>query len=135
MQAYHYTAIVTLLTALVYLWMGIRVSRAHVKAGILPPQMTGDPQLERTDRAHVNTLEWMPIFLPSLWLFAAYWSDAVAAGVGLVWIVGRLVYFFGYLQSAKKRFPGFLIQLLAVAVLLLGALGRIIYLLATGSAA
>ena len=30
----------------------------------------------------MNTLEWMPIFLPSLWLFAIYLSDAFAAALG-----------------------------------------------------
>ena len=51
--------------------------------------MTGDPVLERTIRAHYNTLEWLPLFLVPLWLFAIYWSDLVAAGLGLIWIVGR----------------------------------------------
>ena len=36
----------------------------------------------------MNTLEWMPIFLPSLWLFAIYISDPVAAVLGLIWIAG-----------------------------------------------
>lgn len=43
---------------------------------------------------------------------------------------GRIVYFVGYLSAAEKRFPGFFIQSLATFVLLLGALGRVIYLAA-----
>lgn len=70
----------------------------------------------------------MPIFLPSLWLFAIYWSSSVAAVLGLVWVVGRIVYFLGYVADAKKRFPGFFIQALAVTALALGAFGRLIYL-------
>jgi glutathione S-transferase len=131
MHSYGYTAAVTLLTLLVYFWMGIRVARARRKTGITPPATTGDPLLERTIRAHVNTLEWLPIFLPSLWLFALYWSDAVAAAIGVVWIVGRIIYFEGYVAEVRKRSPGFLIQFLASAVLLVGALGRVVYLLAT----
>ena len=61
MQAYYYTAIVTLLAALAYFWMGIQVARVHVKVGILPPQMTGHPALEQAVRGQANTLEWMPI--------------------------------------------------------------------------
>jgi uncharacterized membrane protein YecN with MAPEG domain len=130
MQSYLYTALVTLLASLTCVWMATQVSRAHVKAGILPPVMIGDPDLEKAIRGHTNTLEWMPIFLPALWLFAIYWSDAVAALAGAVWIVGRIVYFLGYSRDAKKRFPGFFIQAMAVIFLWLGALGRIVYLLA-----
>ena len=128
MQAYHSVAIVTLVAVFAYFWMGAQVSRTRTRLGILPPAMTGDPQLERTIRAHVNTAEWMPIFLPSLWLFAVYWSSSVAAVLGLVWVVGRIVYFLGYVADPKKRFPGFFIQALAVTALALGAFGRLIYL-------
>jgi glutathione S-transferase len=133
MQAYYYPAIVTLLIGLAYFWMATKVARAHNRTGILAPTMTGDPVLERTCRAHVNTLEWMPIALPSMWLFAIYWSPTVAALLGLLWIVGRVIYFVGYVAEAKKRFPGFFIQSLAAFALLLGALGRILYLMATNT--
>ena len=123
---------VTLLTGLMYFVMALRVAAAHTRSGIVAPQMTGDPILERTVRAHVNTLEWMPIFLPALWLFAIYWRVDVAAGLGLLWIVGRIVYFVGYVRSPSGRRPGFLIQVLAASVLLFGALGRVAYLMALG---
>lgn len=134
MQAYYYPAIVTLLMALAYFGMALTVARTHARTGILAPAMTGDPVLERACRAHVNTLEWMPIALPSMWLFAVYWNAAVAALLGLLWIVGRVIYFLGYVAEAKKRFPGFFIQATAAFALLLGALGRIIYLMATNTA-
>jgi glutathione S-transferase len=133
MQTYYYVAIVTLLTGVVYFWMAARVAMAHRKTGILAPTMTGDPVLERTFRAHTNTLEWMPIFLPSLWLFAIYWDADVAAGLGALWLVGRIIYFLGYVSAAPKRSPGFFIQALAAFTLMLGALGRIIYLAAVGA--
>lgn len=123
--------IVTLLAVLVYFWMATQISRTRRKVGIFPPAMTGDPLLERTIRAHANTLEWLPIFLPSLWLAAVYWSDLVAAILGAIWIVGRIVYFIGYRIDPSKRAPGFFIQASAASVLLLGALGRMIYLAAT----
>jgi glutathione S-transferase len=128
MQSHSFVALVTLLTVAVYLWMGTQVAGTRRKTGILPPVMTGDPVLERTIRAHCNTLEWLPIFLPCLWLFAIYWNSSVAAALGLVWVIGRIVYFLGYVADASKRFPGFFIQALAAAVLLFGAFGRIVYL-------
>lgn len=124
-------ALVTLLAALVYSWMAITVARTRARVGIYAPATSGDPTLERTIRAHVNTLEWFPIFLPSLWLFAIYWSAHVAAALGLVWIVGRVIYFLGYTAAAEKRRAGFFIQGVAAFILLLGALGRLIYLAVT----
>lgn len=127
MQSHAYVAIVSLLALLVYFWMSLQVGRARAKSGIKAPAMTGDPVLERAIRAHYNTLEWLPLFLVPLWLFAIYWSDLVAAILGLIWIVGRILYQLGYVQDPGKRELGFLIQALAVAVLLFGSLGRIVY--------
>lgn len=133
-QSYAYVALVTLATGLVYFAMALKVAQTHSATGIRAPMMTGDPLLERTVRAHVNTLEWMPIFLPAMWLFAIYWSATWAAALGAIWIVGRIVYFLGYIAAPEKRFPGFAIQATAATVLVLGAIGRIVYLLATGAA-
>ena len=74
----------------------------------------------------MNTLEWMPVFLPSLWMFAIYIGDAIAAGIGAVWIIGRIVYFVGYSKAAARRGPGFAIQILATFALWVGALGAVV---------
>ena len=76
------TAVVTLLALLAYIWMGARVGGARRTSGIAAPAMSGDPTLERYLRVQGNTLEWLPIFLGSLWLFAHYWGDLLAAGIG-----------------------------------------------------
>ncbi len=133
MEPHYEVAIVTLLALLVYFWMGLLVGGARRKTGIAAPTMTGDPLLERSVRVQANTLEWLPIFLPSLWLFAVYWDDRIAAIAGLVWIVGRILYALGYVADPGKREAGFLIQTLAVAVLLFGALGRIVWAMVTTS--
>lgn len=129
MQPHSLVAIVTLLSLLLYFWMSLQVAGARRKCGIQAPTMVGDPLLERTIRVHYNTLEWLPLFLAPLWLFSLYWSDLVAAILGLVWIVGRIVYSAGYVRDPSKREMGFMIQALACAVLLFGALGRIVYVL------
>lgn len=120
----HATAIVTLLALLAYVWMGVRVGGALRTSGITAPAMSGDPTLERYLRVQGNTLEWLPIFLVSLWLFALYWGDLIAAGLGVVWIVGRVLYAVGYSAAAEKRELGFMVQMIATAVLLFGALGK-----------
>jgi uncharacterized membrane protein YecN with MAPEG domain len=118
------TAIVSLLALLTYFWMGLRVGVARRKSGIDAPAMSGDPMLERYLRVQGNTLEWLPIFFVSLWLFAIYWGDVTAAALGLVWILGRTLYAVDYSQAADKRGRGFAIQALAAAILLFGALGK-----------
>ncbi|TWG96890.1 putative membrane protein YecN with MAPEG domain [Mesorhizobium sp. J18] len=132
MERYYPVAVVTLLCCLLLFGMALTVARTHSKTGILAPAMTGDPLLERAVRAHTNSLEWLPVFLPSMWLFAIYWSAWWAAAFGALWIIGRIVYFVGYLEAPTKRYPGFLIQVVATFALLLGALGRIVYLWLTG---
>lgn len=129
-QSHALVAIVTLVSLLVYVWMILRIGGARRRSGIDAPAMTGDPELERHIRVQANTVEWLVIYLPSLWLFAIYWNDLFAAAAGVVWIVGRILYALGYAADAKKRELGFIIQMLATAVLLFGALGRAIYVYA-----
>ena len=129
---FHFTAIVTCLGILVYFFTLVQVARARATFGVKAPATTGHPNFERVFRVQMNTLEWMPIFLPSLWLFAIYLSDAVAAAIGLVWIAGRILYMIGYAQAANKRSTGFGIQALAASILSVGALGAIVWRLVHG---
>ena len=124
---FHYTALVTCLAILFYFFTAIQVSRARVAFGIKPPTISGNPDFERVFRVQMNTLEWMPIFLPSLWLFAIYISDPIAAALGVVWIAGRIVYLTGYSKAVEKRSMGFGIQASAAIILWAGALGAIVW--------
>ena len=122
----HYTALVTLVAVLLYFYTGLLVAKARAKYGVKAPATTGNPDFERVFRVQMNTLEWMPIFLPLLWLFAVYVNDWAAALLGLVWIVGRVLYIRGYSAAAGQRHQGFSIQTFASGALLIGALVGII---------
>jgi glutathione S-transferase len=122
---YHLTALVTCLAILFYFFTSVRVARARVVYGVRLPAISGHPDFERVFRVQMNTLEWMPIFLPSLWLFAIYVSDPIAAAIGAVWIAGRVLYMIGYSRAVEKRGP-------ACIVLLLGTLGVILWRLVHG---
>jgi uncharacterized membrane protein YecN with MAPEG domain len=129
MLVYAPVAIVSLIALLLYFYMGLRVAQARSRYGVAAPAISGHEDFERFFRVQANTLEWLPLFLVSLWLFALYWDVLVAAGVGVVWIIGRLLYMTGYSKAAASRSTGFMVQGLATGVLLFGALGRVIYLL------
>jgi glutathione S-transferase len=116
-----YTAIVTLLAIALYFFFATRVAAAHGKYNVKLPAMTGNPDFERIYRVHANTLEWMPTFLVPLWLCAIYLGDAGAAGLGLIWIVGRIMYCAGYSKATEKRLPGFFVQSTACFLLFIGA--------------
>ena len=124
---FHLTALVTCLATLMYFFFSFQVGKARQTYGVKAPAIIGNPDFERVFRAHMNTLEWMPIFLPALWLFAAYISDAIAAGLGVVWIVGRILYMRGYAEAANKRSMGFAVQSSAAIVLWAGATGAILW--------
>jgi glutathione S-transferase len=128
----HWTALVTVLAVLVYFSSGYLVVRARQKYGVAAPATIGNPDFERVFRVQMNTLEWMPIFLPLLWLFAFYVSDIGAAVLGLVWIGGRILYMVRYTAAADKRGPGFTVQGAVCVVLLVGALAGVMSKLAHG---
>ncbi|HEY0327507.1 MAG TPA: MAPEG family protein [Rhodopseudomonas sp.] len=124
---FHLTAIVTCLAVMFYFYTTVQVSRARVAYDVKAPATTGQPDFERVFRVQMNTLEWMPIVLPSLWLFAIYLSDGFAAVLGVVWIVGRIIYMVGYTEAANKRGAGFAVQTVAALLLWAGAVVGIVW--------
>src|SRR3984893_13674880 len=129
---YHFTALVTCLAILFYFFTSVKVGKARATLRIKAPATSGNPDFERVFRVQMNTLEWLPFFLPSLWLFAIYISDPFAAVLGLVWIAGRFLYMTGYSEGADKRGRGFAIQAGASMILWIGALGAILWRLVHG---
>lgn len=126
------TGLVTLLAVLAYFLTGVGVARARSRYNVKAPATSGDPAFERAFRVQQNMLEWMPLFLPSLWLFAFYLSDVWAAAIGLIWIGGRLLYARDYAAAAEARGRGFAIQAMACGALFVGAAARVLWLLVHG---
>src|SRR5258708_40217698 len=128
----NYTALVTLAAVALYFYTGLMVAQARQKFGVVVPATTGHTDFERVFRVQQNTLEWLPIFLPLLWLFALYVSDWGAALLGLIWIAGRALYIRGYSEAAEKRHSGFFLQMGASGVLFVGALAGVIWRMTHG---
>lgn len=126
------TALVTLLALAVYGWNIVAVGRARGIHKVPAPQMDGPPAFQRAVRVQANMVEQLILFLPLLWLAAAFGAPVMAAGLGIVWIVGRVMYALGYYQQAEKRHSGFGIAMLAAAGLFILALVGIIRMMVAG---
>lgn len=100
----------------------VAVGRARLKYGVEAPATTGNEIFERCFRVQMNTLEQLALFLPGIWLFATYVSAPIAAALGAVFILGRLLYFLGYVKDPKRRSAGFTLSVLPVLVLLAGGI-------------
>jgi glutathione S-transferase len=127
-----WVALATVGALILYMFVTTRVGSARIKYGVPAPAMTGSADFERVVRVHENTLEQLVVFLPALWLFGHFVSAGYAALLGLIWIIGRAIYAWGYYRSAEKRGPGFGIAIMATIVLVMGALGGIVRLLIWG---
>jgi glutathione S-transferase len=114
--------VVMMLAVIEYFAFGMAVGMARGRYRIPAPAVSGNPDFERYYRVQMNTLEQMMVFLPSLWTFATFVSASWAAGLGLVFVIGRLVYFFGYTRAANKRGIGFGISGLPTMILMIGGL-------------
>jgi glutathione S-transferase len=115
-------ALATLAALLFYFFTGLHVARVRTRHQLWAPAMSGHPEVERALRVQGNTLEWIVIFVPCLWLWGFYLDPRIGALIALVWIGGRYAYLTGYMKDAAKRAPGFYVQTTATAVLFVGAL-------------
>ena len=104
----HLVQLVAILSVLQFIFFGKLTGDARAKSGLKAPAMTGDEGFERMHRVHMNTLETLVAFLPSLFLAAAYWSSLLVAAFGVVYLVGRFVYWRAYVASPSRRFVGFM---------------------------
>lgn len=111
------------LALLQYLMFGGAVGWARGKYRVAAPATTGHEVFERYFRVQMNTLELLVVFVPALPLFGYYVSARWAVALGLVYVVGRFLYFAGYVKDPRKRGPGYLLSYAPTVVLLLGGLG------------
>lgn len=117
-----YTAIVTVLILLQLFAFAFLVGRQRAKHGIKAPAIAGHPEFERAFRAHQNTVEQLVIFLPGMWIYATFGNPLIAAGAGVVFIVGRQIFRTAYVADPAKRSTGFAIGMLATAFVVIGGL-------------
>jgi glutathione S-transferase len=114
--------VILVLALLQYIAFAMLVGGARGKYGVKAPATTGHEVFERYFRVQQNTLELLVVFVPAIWLFGQYASTLWAAILGLVYLVGRVVYLKSYVADPAKRSAGFGLSFLPIAVMLIGVL-------------
>ena len=115
-------AVIVGLAVLEYMVFGLLVGRARGTYHVAAPATTGDPTFERYFRVHQNSMEALVIFIPALVLFADYVSVSIAIALGLIFLVGRIIYAAGYINAPERRGAGALVTFAINAILVLGAI-------------
>lgn len=122
MGDFAWVGVVSSLALLVYYFTLLRSGMARGRFKVAPPAHTGPPEYERYVRTHQNTLEHLALFLPGLWSFALAVDPRWAAGLGVVWVAGRLWYAIAYPMAAERRIPGLLMSMPPIYIFVLGSL-------------
>lgn len=123
----NYVDLVAVFAVIQLVFFGVLVGRARGQYGVVAPAVTGHEMFERAYRVQMNTLELMVAFLPSLFIAARYWPQSYVAIAGVVYLVGRLIYWRSYTAAPKTRGLGFMLSTLPILALLIGSLVGIIH--------
>lgn len=114
--------VVAMLAVIQYLVFAGMVGKARGKFGVRAPAVTGDERFERIYRVQMNTQELLVALLPAMYVASRYWPPLVVAGLGAVYLLGRVLYWRAYVANPSARGPGYMLSILPVFGLALAAL-------------
>jgi glutathione S-transferase len=117
-----YVHLVVLLAVAQFFYFAIMVGKARGQYNVPAPATTGNEVFERYFRVQMNTLELLVIFIPSALIFGQYLWPYGAAGLGVVYLAGRQIYFGSYVKDPKSRSVGYALSALPILILLGGAI-------------
>ncbi len=121
-----YIELVAVIAVLQFFLFGALAGRARRLSGLKAPATVGNEGFERMYRVQMNTLETLIAFLPGLFLASKYWPNALIAGLGAVYILGRHLYWRAYVSDPSKRGTGFMLSMIPTSLILILALAGIV---------
>jgi glutathione S-transferase len=89
---------------------------------VAAPATTGNEVFERYFRVQMNTLELLVMFVPAMYIFGQYWGGYLAAALGVVYLIGRLIYFTSYVKDPKSRSMGYGLSVTPIMIMVVGAI-------------
>ncbi|KAL5721928.1 glutathione transferase [Ranunculus cassubicifolius] len=108
-KEYGYVILVFVLYFFLNIWMGFRVGAARKKYNVPYPTLYALESENHeamlfncVQRGHQNTMEMMPMFLFALGV-GGLPHPLIAAPIGLLYVIGRAVYFVGYSTGEPKN--------------------------------
>lgn len=113
--------LVAMLAVLQYIFFSTLVGQARGKYGVKAPAVTGSEPFERVYRVQMNTLELLVALLPALYVAAKYWPASYVAGAGVVYLLGRFLYWRAYVAAPQSRSLGFALSIAPILGLLVAA--------------
>ena len=114
--------VVVILALIEYYIFGALVGWARGKYGVSAPAVSGDPVFERYYRVQQNTLEQLMGFIPAILIYGYYGNAQIAAGLGMVFIIARVIYLYAYVADPAKRGLGFVLGWLATIFMMFAGL-------------
>lgn len=125
-----YVGLVIVAALLQFFYFALQVGKARGKYEVHAPAVSGHPTFERYYRVQMNTQEQLVMFIPAIVLFAYWVRPDAAAGLGVVYLIGRAIYAKSYIDDPKKRGLGFMLTVLPSLIMLIGgAVGAVMSLL------
>jgi len=116
------TILIILVALLQYIFFVMKVGFTRGKYEVNAPKTVGHDTWERYFRVQQNTMEQLVIFIPAIVIFTIYVSEKWAMLPGILFIIGRQVYYFLYIKSPASRGPGVALSFFSNMAMVLGGI-------------
>ncbi len=117
--------LVILFALLQLIFFMVQVGKARATYGVKAPATTGNENFERYYRVQMNTIETSVVFIPAILLASQYWSPYLMAAMGLIYLIGRILYFEAYINGKKRTIPFMMGVIPVLLYIFLGIAGSI----------